>query len=68
MMSIVTYALTSNQMLSVNRKFDKEIGQRMVDENEYHKAWVKERARRFAKGKYKYELEQQKFEHMEDYY
>lgn len=37
MMSIVSYALTSNQMLSLNRKYDKEIAKRMVNEAEYEK-------------------------------
>lgn len=37
MMSIVTHALTSNQMLSLNRKFDKEIGKRMIRENDLEK-------------------------------
>ena len=37
MMSIVTHALTSNQMLSLNRKFDKEIGKKMIHENDLEK-------------------------------
>ena len=37
MMSIVTHALTSNQMLSLNRKFDKEVGKRMIKENDLEK-------------------------------
>lgn len=37
MMSIVTHALTSNQMLSLNRKFDKEVGKRMIHENDLEK-------------------------------
>lgn len=32
MMSIVTHALTSNQMLSVNRTYDKEIGKQLNEE------------------------------------
>ena len=37
MMSIVTHALTSNQMLSLNRKFDKEVGKKMIRENDLEK-------------------------------
>ncbi len=37
MMSIVTYAFTSNQMLSLNQSFDEVIGNRMLHENDVEK-------------------------------